>query len=58
MDQQRLSDIWNKLQAGDRVLGWTCEIRDVSQLLIPANGAKVWCRNSPDENWTPIERDH
>lgn len=55
MNQQRLSEIWNKLQTGNRVLGWTLEDQGSRQILIPTTGPRRWEREPPAGVWAKIE---
>ena len=51
MNQQRLSDIWTKLQAGNRVLGWTFEDTGSRHVLSSATGNGRWERDAPEGDW-------
>ena len=54
MPQERLSKIWDMLSTGSKVLGWSQQTRDGTQILTPLNGRNSWERASPDSRWQEV----
>ena len=54
MPQERLSQIWDMLSMGSRVLGWTQQDQDGKQVLTPLNGRNSWERAAPDARWQEV----